>query len=176
MAQRLKFLLPLLVFIAVGVYFAIGLNRDPKLIPSVLIDKPVPEFALPGLPGGEGLASSRFKGQVSVLNVFASWCVPCRIEHPVIARLARDYKVPVYGLNYKDKTDDAVAWLKRQGDPYAAIGVDADGRTGIDLGVYGVPETFIIDREGRIRHKHVGPLSADDLTRTVLPLIKELQG
>lgn len=175
--RRLFFLIPLMVFGMVAVYFAAGLSRDPKLIPSALIDKPAPEFTLPPLPGrSAGLATTDLRGKVSLVNVFASWCVPCKLEHPVITRLAREQGVTVYGLNYKDKPEDALAWLARQGDPYAAIGVDRDGKVGIDWGVYGVPETFVIDPAGRIRYKHVGPLAPADVEQTLLPLIRSLSG
>ncbi|NYZ15340.1 DsbE family thiol:disulfide interchange protein [Azospirillum sp. RWY-5-1] len=174
--RRLLFILPLLLFVGVAVAFYLGFNRDPREIPSVLIDKPVPEFALPALPGyKQGLATADLKGDVQLVNVFASWCVPCKIEHPVITRLSREQGVPVRAINHKDKAEDAIAWLKRNGDPYAGIGQDLDGRVSIDWGVYGVPETFLIDRQGRIRYKHVGPLSPEVVERDILPLVKELR-
>lgn len=174
--RRLIFILPLLLFAGVAVAFYLGFNHDPREIPSVLIDKPVPEFALPPLPGRDhGLATADLKGEVQLVNVFASWCVPCRLEHPVITRLAKELGVPVRALNHKDKAEDALAWLKRNGDPYTSIGVDADGRVSIDWGVYGVPETFLVDRQGRIRYKHVGPLTAEVVERDLLPLIRELR-
>lgn len=175
--RRLIYLLPLVVFAAVGIYFFFGLQRDPKMIPSALIDKPVPEFTLAALPGRDrGLVSADLKGSVQLVNVFASWCVPCRVEHPLLMQLAKEGTVPIRAINYKDKPEDALAWLKRHGDPYTAIGVDLDGRVGIDWGVYGVPETFLVDRDGRIRYKHVGPLTPDDLERKILPMIRELKG
>ncbi len=165
---RLVYLLPAVLFLglaAVIAYFMAS-GKDPRVIPSALIDKPAPEFSLPPLPGRtNGLARADLEGRVSVVNVFASWCVPCRAEHPQIARLAEDEQIAVHGLNYKDEPEKALAWLERMGDPYARIGADRDGRVAIDWGVYGVPETFIIDRKGRIRHKHVGPIMPDDLER-----------
>ena len=175
--RRLIYILPLVLFVVLAGYFAVGLTRDPAVVPSALIDKPVPEFALPPLLNdGRGLATSDLKGQVQLVNVFASWCVPCRVEHPVLMRLAREQGVTVKAINYKDKPEDAVRWLNQGGNPYAAIGADQDGRVSIDWGVYGVPETYVIDAEGRIRYKVVGPVMPDEVERTILPLIKELQG
>lgn len=179
-SRRLIYILPLSVFLLMAAYFALGLTKDPKVIPSALIDKPVPEFSLPPIaagPGGnygKGFSSADLRGRVSVVNVFASWCFPCRIEHPVIERLAAMKIAPVYGLNYKDQPGDAYRWLQQFGDPYTAVGADVSGRVGIDWGVYGVPETFIIGPDGRIRHKHVGPLDDKALTRNILPIIREL--
>jgi len=174
--RRLFYILPLLLFVIVGAAFYYGFQRDPREIPSVLIDKPVPEFALPPLPGRDkGLASADLKGDVQLVNVFASWCIPCKAEHPIITRLAREGGIPVRAINHKDKPADALAWLKTNGDPYASIGADADGRVSIDWGVYGVPETFLIDRQGRIRYKHVGPLTPDVVQDRILPLVKELR-
>lgn len=181
MQRRVFYLLPLAVFLVLAVYFAVGLTKDPKILPSALIDKPVPDFTLPPIEGGpgKGFATADLKdpaagGGVTIVNVFASWCVPCRVEHPVITRLA-DLKVAkVYGLNYKDKPQDALRWLAQLGDPYAAHGADTTGRVGIDFGVYGVPETFIIDNTGTIRYKHVGPLALEKLNTVILPFIKKL--
>ncbi|HYD29911.1 MAG TPA: DsbE family thiol:disulfide interchange protein [Azospirillaceae bacterium] len=175
--RRLFYLLPLVVFAIVAGYFAYGLKNDPRAIPSALIDKPAPTFQLPPLPGrSDGLATTDLKGKVQLVNVWASWCVPCKAEHPVITRLAREYGIPVHGLNYKDKPEDAIEWLKRNGDPYARIGQDLDGRVAIDWGVYGVPETFLIDKEGRIRYKHVGPLNNPGALEQLLAHVKEVQG
>jgi len=174
---RLAFLLPVVAFAVMAVYFAIGLNHDPKLVPSALIDKPAPTFDLPPLDGrgGKGLSSEAFKGQVSVVNVFASWCIPCRVEHPLIQSLA-DLKIAtVYGLNYKDDPSAARKWLAELGDPYADIGADMSGRVGIDWGVYGVPETFIVDKTGTIRYKQVGPMTPEALQGTIIPMIRNLQ-
>ncbi|MDR3516398.1 MAG: DsbE family thiol:disulfide interchange protein [Azospirillaceae bacterium] len=175
--RTLIFLIPLLVFLVLAGYFAVGLNRDPNLVPSALIDQPVPTFSLPGLPGqGAGLASADLHGRAQIVNVFASWCAPCRVEHPMLVRLARENGVLVRGIDYKDRPEDAAAWLSQMGNPYQGIGADTDGRVAIDWGVYGVPETYVIDRQGRIRYKQVGPLTAADIDGKILPLLKELQG
>ena len=174
--RRLVFTIPILAFLALVVLLAVGLGRDPRLIPSPLIGKPVPEFELPPVKGRSlGLASRDLKGEVSLVNVFASWCVACKEEHPFFMQLARDRVVPVHGLNYKDRPEDAERWLNEMGDPYTRTGADIDGRVGIDWGVYGVPETFVIDREGRIAYKHIGPVNADVLNNKILPLIEELR-
>jgi cytochrome c biogenesis protein CcmG/thiol:disulfide interchange protein DsbE len=171
--RRLLYLIPVLVFGAVGIGLAVGLTRDPGTLPSALLDQPVPAFQLPALDGGDGLSSEDLKGRVSLVNVFASWCVPCRVEHPVLMRLAEE-GVPIFGINYKDPPDQAKAWLAELGDPFEKIGADRNGRVGIEWGVYGVPETFVVDAEGRIRHRHVGPIQARDLERTLLPILAEL--
>ncbi len=173
--KRLVFFAPLALFVLVAVYFAFGLGRDPSYVPSMLIDRPVPALDLPGIDERGGLTSDRFKGQVSMLNVFGSWCVACKIEHPFLMELAAREATPIYGLNWKDPPDAGAAWLRRFGDPYAAVGVDLDGRAAIDLGVTGAPETFVIDKAGRVRHKHVGPITPE-IWRTVLaPMIAELE-
>jgi cytochrome c biogenesis protein CcmG, thiol:disulfide interchange protein DsbE len=175
--RRFLFLLPVLIFVGVGIGLAVGLTRDPSTLPSPLIDKPVPTFELPPLAGrnGPGFSSADLEGQVSLVNVFASWCVPCRVEHPLLMALAED-GVAIYGIDYKDPADKAAGWLAELGDPYRAIGADQDGRVAIDWGVYGVPETFVVDREGRIRHRHVGPLQPRDIEKTIRPLLAELAG
>lgn len=174
--RYLRFLLPLGVFALLLVFLLIGLRLDPREVPSPLIGKPAPAFALPQLDKPEQrIASDDLLGKVWVLNVFASWCAPCRIEHPLVTELASRKLAPVYGLNYKDKTGDATAWLAQLGDPYAAVLVDADGRTGIDFGVYGVPETFVIDRLGTVRLKHIGPLTPDAVSERIIPLLTKLQ-
>ncbi len=173
----LLFLLPLALFALVGVFLGIGLTRDPSTLPSALIGKPAPEFALPPLPGREGeggLSRADLGGQPVLVNVFASWCVPCRIEHPVVARLA-ERGVTVHGINYKDRPEDALAWLEELGDPFRRVGMDRDGRVGIEWGVYGVPETFVLDREGRIAYRHVGPLQPRDVEEKILPLLEKLK-
>ena len=179
--RGLFFLIPLALFAAVGAFLAVGLTRDPQKLPSALIDKPAPEFSLPPLAGraaagGDGLSRADLAGGSGpvLVNVFASWCVPCRIEHPLLARLA-EQGATVHAINYKDKPEDAAAWLKELGDPYREIGADRDGRVGIEWGVYGVPETFVVDKAGNIVHKHVGPLMARDLERTILPLLEKLK-
>jgi cytochrome c biogenesis protein CcmG/thiol:disulfide interchange protein DsbE len=171
--RRLLYLIPVIVFAAVGIGLAVGLTRDPGTLPSALLDRPVPAFELPALEGGDGLSSADLKGRVSLVNVFASWCVPGRGEHPVLMRLAEE-GVPIFGINYKDPPDQAQAWLAELGDPFEKIGADHNGRVGIEWGVYGVPETFVVDAEGRIRHRHVGPIQARDLERTLLPILAEL--
>src|SRR5262249_54576538 len=145
------------VFGMMAAAFLVGLGIDPNILPSALIDEEVPQFALPPLPGkGEGFSSADLKGHVSLVNAFASWCGPCRIEHPVLNALAQKKRVTIYGLNYKDRPEAGLAWLAELGDPYAKIGAD-NGRVGLEWGIYGVPETFLVDRGGRIRYKHVGP-------------------
>jgi cytochrome c biogenesis protein CcmG/thiol:disulfide interchange protein DsbE len=175
--RRALFLLPVALFVAIAVYFLLALNpnRDPTLVPSALIDKPAPQFQLAGLEGGAGLALSGLKGQVAIVNFFASWCEPCRDEHALLMGLEKQAGVPVYGIAYKDKQPDTERFLKQLGDPYHAIGVDENGRTAIDFGVYGVPETYVIDKEGRIRKRFVGPLSERQVTRELLPLVQQLQ-
>lgn len=176
--RRLLYLLPFLLFIGVGIAFYLGFQRDPRDIPSALIDKPAPTFALPpiqGQPATGGLSSARLTGDVTLVNVFASWCIPCKAEHPVITRLSREQGVTVFGINYKDKPEDALTWLSRNGNPYAAVGADLDGRVSIDWGVYGVPESYLIDRQGRIRFKHVGPLTPQVVEEQILPMVKHLR-
>lgn len=177
MPTRALYILPLAVFLVMAAYFAVGLTKDPKIIPSALIDKPVPTFKLPPIAGGRGngFTSDDLKGDVTVVNVFASWCIPCRAEHPLVTELAEMKIARVYGLNYKDNPADALRWLKALGDSYYAIGADVDGRVGIDWGVYGVPETFIVDRNGKIRHKQVGPMTPDILRKQIVPIIKDLR-
>ncbi len=175
--RSLSFLLPLLLLAAMAVWIG-GLllsGRDPHALPSALIDKPLPAFALAALPGrSDGVASTDFGGKPMLLNVFASWCVPCLTEHPVITKLGKEDGIPVLAINYKDHPADALAWLRRNGDPYLRIGADADGRTAINLGVYGVPETFVIDKAGRIRYRHPGPLTPDLVDTEIRPLLAEL--
>jgi len=154
----------------------VGLSRDPREVPSPLIGKPAPHFELPAVKGrAQGLATRNLRGEVSLVNVFASWCVACREEHPVLVALARRNLVPIHGLNYKDKPDDAAAWLDRWGDPYTRTGADIDGRVGIDWGVYGVPETFVIDPQGRIAYKHIGPMTEDFVRSKLVPMIDEIR-
>ena len=175
--RRLIFILAPIAFAALAAVLAVQLlTGDPRTIPSALIDKPAPEFDLAPVQGYDaGLSSDALKnGEVVLVNIFASWCGPCLVEHPFLMDLAEKGTVKIYGINYKDAPDNASAWLKRYGDPYTAIGADLDGRVGIDWGVYGVPETFIVDGEGRIRYKHIGVLSEDALNQTVLPLVAEL--
>ena len=169
-------LVPALGFLCLALLLAGGLTRNPRLIPSPLIGKPVPDFQLPPVQGRQaGLASTDLKGEVSLVNVFASWCVACRQEHPLLMEMARSGVVPIHGLNYKDEPGAADGWLRRHGDPYRRTGADVDGRVGIDWGVYGVPETFVIGADGRVAYKHVGPITPDFVNNQLLPLIKELR-
>jgi cytochrome c biogenesis protein CcmG/thiol:disulfide interchange protein DsbE len=171
-----KFLLPLALFIVLVVFLAVGLSRDPREVPSPLVDKAAPAFALPQLSDPQQtFKSEEMRGRVWLLNVWASWCVACREEHPLLVELSRSGLVPIYGLNYKDERSDALAWLDAFGNPYTLSLADRDGRVGIDYGVYGVPETFVIDRNGVIRYKQVGPVTAEDLEKKIIPLVKELQ-
>jgi cytochrome c biogenesis protein CcmG/thiol:disulfide interchange protein DsbE len=164
------------LFVGLAIAFLSGLNRDPSLVPSVLIGKPVPQFSLAPVKGRKlGLSTANLKGEVSLVNVFASWCVACRAEHPLFMGLKEAGTVPIHGLNYKDKPDDAARWLDTMGDPYTRTGADLDGRVAIEWGVYGVPETFVVDPQGRIAFKKVGPITVEDLQTTILPLIAKLR-
>jgi cytochrome c biogenesis protein CcmG/thiol:disulfide interchange protein DsbE len=166
----------LLVFVVLVGFLWAGLSLNPREIPSPLIGRPAPAFSLPQLRNpGAVINAADLKGQVWLLNVFASWCTPCLEEHPYLVDLAKSGVVPVYGLNYKDQHEAALKWLDKHGDPYAGIVVDAEGRTGIEYGVYGVPETFVIDKLGVIRFKHIGPLTPDVLDDEILPMIRRLQ-
>ncbi len=170
-----RYLIPLGIFLVLAVFLGVGLKLNPREVPSPLVGKAAPAFTLPTLADpAVQLAAGQMKGQVWVLNVWASWCVPCLAEHPYVTQLARTPGVKVIGLNYKDKPADAQAWLRKHGDPYNTIVADRDGRVGIDYGVYGVPETFIIDRAGVIRHKQIGPITPEVLRDKLLPLLKEL--
>ena len=173
--KRLGFLIPLFAFAALAVVLAIGLNRDPREVPSPLIDKPAPTFRLARLDDPAttiGLADLR--GKVWMLNVWASWCVACREEHPLLVEFSKKGVLPIYGLDYKDQRDDGMTWLSRMGNPYQASLFDGEGRTGIDFGVYGVPETFIIDKTGTIRMKHIGPLTPEVIATEIEPLVRKL--
>jgi cytochrome c biogenesis protein CcmG/thiol:disulfide interchange protein DsbE len=174
--MRYVFLLPVAAFAALALWFAAGLGRDPGYIPSMLIDRPAPQFSLPPIAGRDrGFSSQDLKGEVSMVNIFGSWCATCEIEHPVLMEMAREGLAPIYGLNWKDKPGAGAAWLTERGDPFTAIGDDADGRVAVDLGVTGAPETFIIDAEGRVRHKHVGEITRDDWRRVLKPMIEDLK-
>jgi cytochrome c biogenesis protein CcmG/thiol:disulfide interchange protein DsbE len=173
--RRLLFFAPLSLFLALAIYFAAGLNRDPAQLPSMLIDRPVPEFALPPIEGkAEGLSSENLRGEATLVNVFASWCPPCAEEQPVLMRIAREGGAPIMGLNWKDKPGDGARFLARYGDPYARIGDDRDGRVAVDFGVTGAPETFVVDAEGRVRHKHVGPITPQVWRNVLRPMIEQL--
>lgn len=172
-----KISLPIVFFLVLVALLAFGLKNDPRVVPSVLIDKPVPEFTLANLHTGEQVATEAMQGEVWVLNIWASWCAGCLEEHPYLNELSKtDLGVPwsLVGFNYKDTDLEAKAWLNKHEDPYHQIITDPSGRTGIDFGVYGVPETFVIDKKNRIRHKHIGPLTPEDIENTIIPLIKHL--
>ncbi|MBL8702131.1 MAG: DsbE family thiol:disulfide interchange protein [Alphaproteobacteria bacterium] len=175
--RRLLYALPLVAFAAIAAWLLFGLGRDANTVPSALIDKPAPVFNLAAVEGlaQPGLATDDLKGKVALVNVFASWCAPCRVEHPVLMRLAREKRVAVFGISHKDKAADSRRFLAELGNPYSAVGWDNDGRVSLEWGVYGVPETFVVDRQGRIRHRHVGALTEDALARTVMPLVARLE-
>lgn len=172
-----RYLLPLGIFVALAAFLAVGLKLNPREVPSPLVGKPAPAFQASTLARPDArITPEDLRGKVWVLNVWASWCAACREEHPVLVEFARRGIVPVYGLNYKDKRDDALRWLQRFGDPYTESLVDADGRIGIDYGVYGVPETFVIDRAGVIRYKHIGPVTPAAMRDKIEPLLRQLNG
>ena len=167
---------PLVVAVAIGGAFYWGMKTGTDTLPSALIGRPVPEFTLPPIDGRQdGLATADLKGQVSLVNVWASWCVPCRAENPVLVSLARRGTVPIFGLNYKDTAKDALAFLAELGDPFARIGADTSGRVAIDWGIYGVPETYVIDADGTIAFRQVGPIDQKILDEVILPIVARLQ-
>jgi len=173
--KRWQFLAPLALFAVLLGFLAVGLNLNPREVPSPLIDKPAPAFELARLDDpAQRITHADLKGQVWILNVWASWCVACRQEHPLLVDFAKRSPVPLYGLNYKDKREDGLAWLARFGNPYKASLFDIDGRVGIDFGVYGVPETFVIDKQGVIRFKQIGPVTPEVLRDRIEPLLKQL--
>ena len=194
--MKAKFLVPLLLFVGLAGFLAFGLTLNPREVPSPLIDKPAPSFKLARIDDpASAFALEEMRGQVWLLNVWATWCVACRQEHPLLVRMARQKLVPVVGLNYKEVRGDgalnvrgmaleaetalaverARGWLSDHGDPYVLSVLDVDGRVGIDFGVYGVPETFLIDAEGRIRYKHIGPITPDSLQQVIMPKVEELR-
>ncbi|MEO0696301.1 MAG: DsbE family thiol:disulfide interchange protein [Pseudomonadota bacterium] len=176
MNKRLIFLIPVLLFLGLAGVFMVGLGRDPSYLPSMLIDRPAPEFDLAPIEGQtEGLSSEDLKGTVSLVNVFGSWCIACTVEHPVLMEIAREGTVPIFGIDWKDKAGAGTAWLQRHGNPYTKVGDDAAGRVAIDFGVSGAPETFVVDSKGNIRHKHVGPISVDDWENVLGPMVRDLQ-
>lgn len=171
-----RFLLPLGVFLILVGFLAVGLTLNPREVPSPLVGKPAPPFTLPQLHDQvKTFSPSDLTGQVWLLNVWASWCSGCREEHPVLMRMAQAGAVPIYGMDYKDTRDEALTWLRRHGNPYPLTAVDEAGRIGIDYGVYGVPETYVIDKQGIIRYKQIGPLDDEVVAKTIMPLVKELQ-
>lgn len=171
-----KTLIPLLVFLVLLVFLGIGLTRDPRVVPSPLIGKAAPSFTAIQLGAdGQHFSAKNMLGKVWLLNVWASWCVACRQEHPVWIEFAKTKTIPLIGLDYKDEPGEGLTWLRRYGDPYDLSVIDRDGRIGIDFGVYGVPETFLIDKKGMIRHKQIGPVTAEILAKTILPMAQELE-
>jgi cytochrome c biogenesis protein CcmG/thiol:disulfide interchange protein DsbE len=170
-----RYLIPLGVFVVLAAFLAVGLKLDPKQVPSPLIGKPVPTFSLPRLKDPALMFDqAELNGKVSLVNIWATWCVSCRAEHEVLMALARTDRVPIYGLNYKDDRKSALRWLEQLGDPYVANAFDADGRVGIDWGVYGAPETFVIDSDGLIQYKHIGPLTLEIVEERILPMVDKL--
>ena len=171
-----RYLVPLGIFLVLVAFLYRGLSLDPKLVPSPLVGKPMPAFTLTRLQDpNTTISDTDIKGKVAVLNIWATWCVSCRAEHGALLELAKTGKVDIYGLNYKDERAAAQQWLRQLGDPYVANAFDDTGRVGIDWGVYGAPETFVIDSQGIIRHKHVGPLTAEVVNEQILPLVAKLQ-
>ncbi len=174
--RRIGYLIPGMVFVALLVLLAIGLTRDPRLVPSPLIGKSAPQFSLPPLPGrDDGLSNADLANKISLVNVFASWCLACRDEHPLFMEMQARGILPIQGINYKDRPEDAERWLAQLGDPYTRIGADRDGRASIEWGVYGVPESFLVDGNGRIVYKHIGAVTREALEETILPLVEQLQ-
>ncbi len=178
--MKKRFLIPLGLFLALAAFLAVGLQLNPREVPSPFVGRQAPDFSLPKLASDGAADPGRFspadmKGRVWMLNVWASWCVSCRQEHPLLMELARSGVVPIVGLDYKDETGKARRWLVDHGDPYVLSAVDLDGRVGIDYGVYGVPETYVIDKAGIIRHKQIGPLTAEVMQQKILPLVRKLQ-
>ena len=172
----MRFILPLVVFLVLAGFLYVGLGLDPHEVPSPLIDKPAPAFNLPQLhDSSKNFSQAEMKGKVWLLNVWSSWCVSCKEEHPLLLSLAQQNIVPIYGLDYKDKKEDAEAWLNQAGNPYTLNAMDRDGRVGINYGVYGVPETYVIDKQGIIRYKQIGPVTNESLNQKILPMVAELQ-
>jgi len=171
-----RFILPFVIFMIVAIFLFVGLGLNPHEVPSPLVGKPAPAFSLPQLHEPEKQFSLQdMKGKVWLFNVWASWCTACEYEHPLFMELSRRNLVPLYGMDYKDKREDGMAWLQQHGNPYTLVVSDAEGRVGIDYGVYGVPETYLIDKQGVIQYKHIGVVTEKDLSEKILPLVKELQ-
>lgn len=172
-----RYLIPLVIFVVLSGFLYVGLSLDPRSVPSPLIDKPAPQFDLTQLHQAEQhIARDHMLGKVWMLNVWASWCVSCRQEHPVLMQLARTGELPIVGLNYKDKREDGINWLNDFGNPYVVSAWDIEGRVGVDYGVYGVPESYIIDKQGVIRHKVTGPVTPEAVQNEILPLVRKLNG
>ena len=178
--KRLLFIMPLVAFAGLLVYLGIGLGRDPSAIPSVLINKPAPEFELSAIEGrGEGddpgFSTLDLKGEISLVNFWGSWCISCRIEHPLLMQLAASNEIPIHGIDWKDPAGKGAQWLEQFGDPYSKVGDDANGRIAIEFGITGAPETFIIDAKGRIRYKYAGPITPQIWEYDIAPIIRELR-
>lgn len=172
----MRFIWPFVIFIVLAGFLLVGLGLKPREVPSPLINKPAPAFNLPQLHDpSKQFSNKEMLGQVWLLNVWASWCVSCRQEHPILMNLARQNIVPIYGLDYKDKPENGLGWLSNGGNPYVLSASDMEGRVGIDYGVYGVPETYVIDKQGVIRYKEIGPVTEENLKNKILPLVAELQ-
>ncbi|MCC6142045.1 MAG: DsbE family thiol:disulfide interchange protein [Nitrospira sp.] len=171
-----RFLLPLAIFVVMVGFLAVGLTLNPREVPSPLVGKAAPDFSLPQLHESDKVFSPKeMAGQVWLLNFWASWCNGCKEEHPVLMQLAKSGAAPIYGVDYKDTREEALAWLQQWGNPYRLVAVDGAGRIGINYGVYGVPETYVIDKAGKIRYKQIGPVDQDVLDQKILPLVRELQ-
>lgn len=174
--MQLRYILPLAVFIGLILVFLFGLRIDPSRVPSPLINKPLPQFSLSRLHAADAeISNETLKGRVSLLNVWASWCVSCLHEHPVLMTESRKNNLALYGLNYKDTRENALTWLEKHGNPYQMSAFDPAGRTGIDFGVYGVPETYVLDQHGIVKYKHIGPLTQEDMDTIIKPLIRKLR-
>ncbi len=172
----MRFILPFVVFVVLAVFLFIGLTLNPREVPSPLVGKPAPAFSLPLLhDSGKQFSPQEMKGKVWLFNVWASWCAACEAEHPVLMELARLNIVPIYGMDYKDKPEAAKKWLERRGNPYVLNVSDTEGRIGMDYGVYGVPETYVIDKQGIIQYKQIGPVTVENLKEKILPLVAELE-
>jgi cytochrome c biogenesis protein CcmG/thiol:disulfide interchange protein DsbE len=173
--RRLPYLIPVALFLALVAYFALALRpgHDPATLPSAMIDKPAPDFDLAGVAGAPGLSRAALQGHAAIVNFFASWCLPCRSEHPLLMRLSEEEHVPLFGIAYKDKPEDAARFLGQLGDPYRRVGLDETGRVGIDFGVYGVPETYFVDRQGIVRWRWAGPLTPEIVDHQLRPLLKK---
>jgi len=173
--RSLKFVVPLVVFLGLAAFLAVGLTRDPREIPSPFIGKAAPAFKLEQLADASAaFTPEEMKGKVWLLNVWASWCVACRVEHPLLVEMSKQKTVPIVGLNYKDQRAEGLQWLRRHGDPYSLSAYDVEGKVGIDYGVYGVPETFVIDKQGVIRYKQIGPITPEALEKKIMPLVRKL--
>lgn len=176
MINKLRFLLPLLIFVLMIILFKIGLGKDPNLLPSILVDKALPPFSSASLlQANELVTNNSLKGKVTLLNVWATWCESCRIEHPLLIDLAKTHSIQLYGLNYKDEQHVALNYLNKMGNPYRNIIYDPEGKVAMQLGVYGTPESFLIDKKGIVRYRYVGPITLDVLEKDLLPRIKKIE-